>query len=259
MRIVLPRLAAVLICIAAAANPASAQLGDPFTEASLTNALRGLQVAQGRMAEANALRQQFYGVQNKRGQLLTDNEKVIEAYRVADNKHGECVQEYLSNLESDPNRQMEIQRKMMAMATDPAAIQKLTTLQMSHAELAAKGTDTTGMRKITEELQKLMGVDPKADSAAARTKCGAGPRQPAAVAEADRLEKQSDTLSMRMRGAEESADADGAKAAGVSLAAFRMMWERLQTYLSKASALPPAEGVILLRRKAEIEAALKLP
>jgi hypothetical protein len=248
------------IVLSAPGSTAHAQLGDPFTAPSLDATLRGLKVYQSRVADAAALRQQFYNAQSQRGKLLTDNDGPVSAYREAEAKHRNCVSESID--ENRPNQQEALQKKMMAMVSDPVALNKFSqeyTALLQAATQAAEAKDTAASRRASEGLGKLMGADPTADTAAAMRKCGARPRPPAPVAEAARLEARVDSLSIRMRAAEGAADADGAKAAGVAVEKFRQMRERLETFLSKPSALLPAEVVLLGPRKAEIEAALKVP
>lgn len=238
-----------------ATTPALAQLGDPFTPATFESAMKGMKLMQTRSTELASLRTQYLNAQNRRSKVLEDNEAAITAYETNHDRIRECTREQLST--NSPERQQMLQQKMMAMMSDPVAANRFAQEYQRILEISSKAAqtnDTAAMNKANAELLKLYGIDAKADSAAAAAKCGALPRKPAPVLEAERQARIADSLATTIRRAESVADIDAARAAGVSPARFLQMRERLQTFLSKPSALTPAEIALLTPRKAEIQA-----
>jgi hypothetical protein len=161
------------------------------------------------------------------------------------------------NRANKPQREAAMQQKMMTLVSDPKFAAEMARIGQAQQAAYAKG-DTAAVRKLAEEQVKLYGIDEKADSVAAAAKCPLPP-PPAAVAEIERLGKQSDDLNTRIRTAESSADVDGARAAGVQPARFQQMRERLTTWASKPSSLGSKEGNLLNGRKKEIEDVVKTP
>jgi hypothetical protein len=249
-------LAPVAVALAIA-TPLHAQLGDPFTPATFESAMKGLKVMQARGNELAALRTQYLNAQNRRSKLLEDNERAIEAFEVNDRKVRDCTSEQLNS--NSPERQQMLQQKMMAMMSDPVAANRFAQDYQRLLEIstkAAQANDTAAMAKANADILKLYGVDAKADSAAAAVKCGALPRKPAALLDADAQSRRADSLATTIRRVESLADIEAARAAGVDPARFLQMRERLQTFISKPSALTAQEIALLTPRKAEIQALL---
>ncbi|HYV99402.1 MAG TPA: hypothetical protein VE967_18230 [Gemmatimonadaceae bacterium] len=231
-------------------SPTDAALGDPFDASSLDAALKGMRVYKTRTNDLAALRQQFLTVQNKRAELQNQNQRAIDAYESDASKIKSCISEQLS--QSARANAGAIQQKAMSLATDATKMQQYSQIAQQAAAAAQKG-DTAAMAKANADMMKLLGMDPHADTVAAQRKCGAVPARPAAMAEMDRLEKQSDTLSVRIRTGESTADIDAARAAGVTPAKFAQMRERLTSWLAKPGSFGAAETAVLKPRKAEIE------
>ncbi len=113
----------------------------------------------------------------------------------------------------------------------PAIGQKLNALQTEMLQAMAKG-DTITMVNKQGEMFKLLGVDLKADSAAARAKCGVLPAKPADVARADKLTEESVAAAAAARELEKRAGEEGAKVAGLTLPQFAMARERLEMWIA---------------------------
>jgi hypothetical protein len=150
-----------------------------------------------------------------------------------------------------------MQEKVMGLASNPAAMQKYADASQAMSAAAQKG-DTVAMAKASEEMMKALGFDLKADTVAATAACGGAPKRPAVVTEIETLERQADSLAMRLRRAETAADGDAARAASVAPSRFAEMRERLVTYANKPSFITGKEADLLAAHKAEIVALTKL-
>ena len=236
------------------------QLGEPFDAASLDGAIKGMRVYRARLADVASLQKQYLVNQEKHSALTEKNQRQVNDYDEAKNKNHECFSDYKSA--NRRNSEELAQKKMMAMASDPAAYQTFI-MEMGRIaqeqQAAVKKNDTVALKKLVEQQEKLLGIDAKADSLAAVAKCGPVPPPPAAVAEIERLGKLNDDLNGRIRAAESASDVDGARAAGVTPTRFQQMRERLSTWLSKPSSLGAKEGSLLNGRKKEIEEVVKTP
>jgi hypothetical protein len=235
--------------------PAGAQ-GDAFDAASLESAIKGMRVYKARLADLAAMRVQYLNLQSRRADLSEKNAEQITAFTNRDGEYRECVATKLS--EGKREKAQEMHRKVMSLASDPATLQKYTDANQRYLDAATKG-DTAAANKALAEMMKLLGFDAKADTAAARAACGAAPRPPVVVAEIERMEKQTDTLAVRIRRAETAADEDGARAAGVSAVRFAQMRERLLSFAQNPGSFTGAEAALLAPRKAEIVELMKTP
>jgi hypothetical protein len=145
---------------------------------------------------------------------------------------------------------------MMSLANNPTVMQKYAEASQAASNAAMKG-DTTAMKKATADMMKVLGFDLHADTVAATAACGGAPKAPAAVAEVETLERQADSLTVKLRRAENAAEGDAALAAGVVPARFAQMRERLETYANKPGFFTGKEAEVLAAHKAEIIALTK--
>lgn len=235
------------LCLFAA--PAFAQVSQPFDAATLDQALKGLRVYHARMTEIVAMRVQYLNAQNRRSQAGDKSQAEVDAYDNAKSKFDNCVSSKLNA--QDPAKMAKMQEKVMAAMTNPANAQKYAELNQAMATAAGKG-DTTAMKKATADLMKLIGMDPKADTVAAMSACAPAPRIPTAVAELKSLDHQVDSISVRLRKAENAVETEAAAAAGVTPTRFAQMRERLEMYVNKPSGFTGVEATILAAHKAEI-------
>jgi hypothetical protein len=234
----------------ATGTSASAQMGEPFDAASLDKALAGMRVYKARMTDIVAMRVQYLNVQNRRSEATDKSAKDVEAYQNKQNEFRDCLHGKLANNPAQT-------QKMMAMASNPTAMQKYSEAIQAASAAAQKG-DTVAMAKATAEAMKALGVDLKADSVAATAACGGAPKRPASVTEIEQLERQSDSLAIRVRRAETAAEGDAARAAGVAPSRFAEMRERLTTYANRPGFFQGKEAELLAPHKAEIVALAKV-
>lgn len=157
-----------------------------------------------------------------------DRAKWTDANSNAEN----CVSEELSNAEQ--RHQQDMQQRMMGM-TGVNTAEKLKFMQdygaaATELQQASLANDTAAMRRATDKMYKVMGVDPRADSAKARAACHV-PSVPAWMRRADSLAALSDTLAVRARDAETAGNAAAAQAAEMTPAQFAMAAERAEGFV----------------------------
>jgi hypothetical protein len=148
-----------------------------------------------------------------------------------------CVSEELNNVEQ--RHAQEMQQRFMGMTgvntADKMKLMQDWTAASQEAQQAAMANDTAGMRRAQEKMNKLMGVDARADSAKARAACHV-PAVPAWMRRADSLAAISDTLAVRARGAEVAGNAAAARAAEMTPEQFAMAAERAEGFVGLKAA-----------------------
>lgn len=170
---------------------------------------------------------------NLNGQHSDDRAQWVSANDAAEN----CLSEQISS--SGQRHAQEMQQRMMGMTgVNTAEKQKFITdwaAAGQEAQQAAASNDTAAMRRAQDKMNKLMGIDPKADSAKARAACHV-PAVPAWMRRADSLAAFSDTLAVRARDAEAAGNAAAAHAAEMTPQQFAMAAERAEGFVAlKAS------------------------
>jgi hypothetical protein len=182
------------------------------------------------------------------------------------NKLGEaqnCMGEILSGLKQEHSDAL--QRRFMSMTganlqgmQSPNAkfMQEYQTISMEMAAAAAAG-DTARGRKAEMAYNKLVGVDPKADSAKARAQCNVPPPPPW-MARADAASAESNQLYNEAREVEAAGNADGAKASGMTAEQFAMALERIIGFLAADGSLKysPVEQQALGAQRAQLQGLL---
>jgi hypothetical protein len=156
------------------------------------------------------------------------------------NANGEaesCVSDELDNVEQRHSQEM--QQRFMGM-TGVNTPEKTKFMQDwaaagQEAQRAAMANDTAAMRRAQEKMNKLMGVDARADSAKARAACHV-PAVPAWMRRADSLAAISDTLAVRARAAEGAGNAAAARAAEMTSEQFAMAAERAEGFVGLQAA-----------------------
>ena len=162
-----------------------------------------------------------------------DRAQWVNANGAAEN----CVSEELNNVEQ--RHAQEMQQRFMGM-TGVNTPEKMKFMQdwtaaSQEAQQAAMAHDTAAMRRAQEKMNKLMGVDARADSAKARATCHV-PAVPAWMRRADSLAAISDTLAVRARGAEVAGNAAAARAAEMTPEQFAMAAERAEGFVALQAA-----------------------
>jgi hypothetical protein len=153
------------------------------------------------------------------------------------NKKGEadnCTSMQLQEISSQ--HVQELQRKIMGMTgvntpEKMAFMQEYVEMSQEAAAAAQNPQDTAALRRVTERQNKLLGINPKADSAKARAACNV-PVPPRWLALADSLQIQGDTLSNQARRAEGLAVEASARAAEMTPEQFAMALERAQAFVA---------------------------
>jgi hypothetical protein len=144
-----------------------------------------------------------------------------------------CVSEELNNAEQRHGQEMQQRFVGMTGVNTPEKMKFMQdwTAASQEVQQAAMANDTAAMRRAQVKMNKLMGVDARADSAKARAKCHV-PAIPAWMRRADSLAAISDTLLVRARGVEGAASAGAARAAEMTPAQFAMAAERAEGFVA---------------------------
>ena len=148
-----------------------------------------------------------------------------------------CVSEELNNVEQRHAQEMQQRFVGMTGVNTPEKTKFMQdwTAAGQEVQQAAMANDTARMRRAQEKLNKLMGVDARADSAKARATCHV-PAEPAWMRRADSLAAISDTLAVRARDAEGAGNAAAARAAEMTPARFAMAAERAEGFVGLQAA-----------------------
>ena len=165
---------------------------------------------------------------NLNSQHSDDRAKWTDANSNAEN----CVGEELSKAEQRHSEAM--QQRMMGM-TGPITAENQKFMQeygaaATELQQASLANDTAAIRRATEKMGKVMGVDLRADSAKARATCRVPP-VPAWMRRADSLSALSDTLNVQARDAEAAGNAAAARAAQMTPEQFAMAAERAEGFV----------------------------
>ena len=162
-----------------------------------------------------------------------DRAEWVNANGAAEN----CVSEELNNAEQRHHQEM--QQRFMGMTgvntPEKTKFMQDWTAAGQEAQQAAMANDTAAMRRAQAKMNKLMGVDARADSAKARATCH-GPAMPEWMRRADSLAAISDTLTVRARGVEGAGNAAAARAAEMTPEQFAMAAERAEGFVALKAA-----------------------
>jgi len=156
-----------------------------------------------------------------------------------------CMSDELRKMDQQHSQAM--QQRMMGM-TGVNTAEKMKFMQdwvaaSQEAQQAAAANDSAAMRRAQEKVNKLMGVDPRADSAGARATCHV-PAMPAWMRRADSLAAISDTLLVRARDAEGAANAAAARTAEMTPEQFGMAAERAEGFVALQEAGNVGSGYV---------------
>ena len=131
---------------------------------------------------------------NLNNQHSDDRSQWVNANGEAEN----CVSEDLNNAEQ--RHQQEMQQRFMGMTgvntPEKTKFMQDWTAAGQEAQQAVMANDTAAGRRARDKMNKLMGIDARADSVRARAKCHVPP-MPAWMRRADSLAAISDTLLVR--------------------------------------------------------------
>jgi hypothetical protein len=164
---------------------------------------------------------------NLNNQHSEDRTQWMNANREAET----CVSDELDKMKQRHDQEMQQRMASITRSTAnntkfiqdyAAAGQELQQATMSH--------DTAAQRRATEKMNKLVGLDPAADSAKARAACRV-PAVPAWMRRADSLAARGDTLLVQARDAEAAGNAAAARAADMTPEQFAMAAERAEGFV----------------------------
>jgi len=151
-----------------------------------------------------------------------------------------CRNEVLEGIENQHSQDM--QRRFMSMtganlqgdrSANARFMQEFQRISMERSAAAAAG-DTARSSKAQAEYNKLMGIDPKADSAKANAQCRL-PTPPPWLARADAASEESNQLYGEARDVEVAGNAAGVQASGMTAEQFAMALERIIDFLANGA------------------------
>lgn len=176
----------------------------------------------------------------ERKKLNENRDAEREAYN---NKNGaalNCMGEVLQGIKNDQYQAM--QRRFMGMtganlqgdqSANAKFMQEYQRLSMGIAEAYA-ANDTAKANKLQAEHNKLMGIDPKADSAKAKAQCNFSPAPPW-MQRAEIANDSSTVLYNAARDLERAVSDTAVRVSGLTAEQFAMANERLTAYVELAS------------------------
>lgn len=215
-----------------AKSPSGAEL----TDDALERLLKGLAVTADRLGQREALQAQLEARDADVRKLREPNEVAIRSWESARSTWQECMSNQLSKTAKANEAQMQV--AVMKLSADPKKALAYSQLaqKMSEEQQAAMAAGDTlrfqaAQAKYLTEIYKMLGVSLAADSAKARGTCGAEPKRLAVMAQIEALEKQRDSLQVRARDLESTAQAAGAKVATMDLAEFALQREKATTFV----------------------------
>jgi hypothetical protein len=226
-------------------------LGAPLTADTLDLVIKGLAAMSSAMQEKYRIEQRGIAAHNQAGELRAS--PAVERWNEKSRVVGSCQETFLSTLED--TRQEEFAKKAQQDPAKYAASAQKFALEI--APLQAKGDMEAVQKAQIKWMQELMGVNFKADTAAAKAKCGTIPPKPVQFAQIDSLDGIAKKANVEARALEATAADKGAAAAGgMPGNRFAQARERILTWFYDGA---PAkyrfpETPLLAARKAEIEA-----
>lgn len=195
-------------------------------EARSTSRGAGGQAAAQLRTRSSAASEEAANINNQHSE---DRTQWVQASSTAEN----CMSDELST--ANDRHMQAMQQRFMGM-TGVNTPEKMKFMQDwtaagQEAQQAAAANDSAGLRRAQDKLNKLMGVDARADSAKARATCHV-PLIPAWMRRADSLAAISDTLLVRARDAEGAAAGAAARAAEMTPEQFAIASERAEAYVA---------------------------
>jgi hypothetical protein len=166
---------------------------------------------------------------NLNNQHSDDRAKWVQANDAAET----CVSEALNNMDQQHAQEMQQRFAGMTGVNTPEKMKFMQDWSAASQEVqqAALAHDTAAMRRAQEKMNKVMGVDARADSAKARATCHVPPILPW-MRRADSLTAIADTLMDRARDAEVAGNAAAARAAAMTPEQFAMAAERAEGFVA---------------------------
>lgn len=235
-----------------AAAPATG--GPELTEQSVQGLLRALPVIQSMTQTRSSLVTRQQAASQEYSSLMAQHGPENEAYNKSTQDVGNCRDDAFSKIDDAHRKAMEA--KQANLMSDPVAMQQYMELARQTAALQAKG-DVKGAMQLSQQFQaKMLGINPKADSAQVDKECGKVPAKPAWLARADSLSTLSNSLSDSVRSIENRMGTEGSRASGMDIVAYNVAFERLTTWYHAPNGngnLSKAEYAVLDSHKQQLE------
>jgi hypothetical protein len=235
--------------------------GDEITSDTLELMFKGLGAIATRLETSEALYKRRDDLSSKLQKHRSANYESHQRYELMASKTHGCYNAFFSDL--NQRREGEMQQRMKAMAMSP---EKLAQLSQEYARVAmdvqaaqAKGDTAAANIALQSFSQKYLGIDPQADSSAARKTCGAMPPKPASLAEEERLSAEEEALNDQLRQAEAWVELAGPTASGIPAGRFALARERMVMWYQADRAgnadkkFPPREQQLFSSRKSDFD------
>ncbi|HEX5408506.1 MAG TPA: hypothetical protein VFW89_01920 [Gemmatimonadaceae bacterium] len=202
--------------------------GPELTEQSVQGLLRALPLIQNMTQTRGSLVARQQTASREYSSLMEQHGAENAAYNKSTQDVGNCRDDAFSKI--NDAHQKAAEAKQANLMNDPAAMQQYMALARESAALQAKG-DTKGAIALSQQFQaKMLGINPKADSAQVDKACGKVPAKPAWLARADSLSTLANTLSDSVRSIENRMGTEGSRASGMDIVAYNVAFERLTTW-----------------------------
>jgi hypothetical protein len=214
--------------------------GAELTDDAINRLIKGLGVTAEKMGQREALQAQLEQRDKALRDLREPNEAAIRSWENAHSTWRSCFDNQMNKLSKSHEGQAKV--AMMKVMGDPAKAQKygLMMQEFSTEQQAAMAAgDTIRLAKAQARYQTavyaMMGIDLSADSSTARGTCGGEPKPLAVMAKIDGLEKQRDSVQVRVRDIESTAQIEGARAAAMPLPEFALQKEKATVFLGSGN------------------------
>ena len=172
------------------------------------------------------LRRRASAAGDEAAQLYNDNSDDRVRWMDTNRTAETCMSDELDKMKEQRSQAM--QQRMMSGANPADAMRFLEVSQ--EMQQAAAANDSAALQRAQDKMNKLLGFDPRADSAKARATCHVPP-MPAWMRRADSLAARSDTLYRQARVAEDSAADAAARVAEMTPVQFAMAAERAEGFV----------------------------
>jgi hypothetical protein len=206
-----------------------ALLGPALTSDTLDLVLKGLGAMTVALDERDKADEAHRAARDKASDLRSH--PAVLQWQERDRLVSRCQDAFFDELQERQRAEFDKKRETEAAKYQAAAMK----FAQEMAPLQAKN-DIEGMKKKQLEFMRdVLGVDPAADTVAAKKKCGSKPAQPAQLAEAEKYEAIAKKQMVEVRSLEAAAEEKGAQASGLPARRFAQARERILTWISRGA------------------------
>lgn len=197
--------------------------------------LAGLKAGDQVLAGRAALVTKHSKLQDEAGGLVNQHGPAMDAAREKHHAADRCWREALE--EKADARQQQMQQRMMS---EPALRERVMAMSLEMAQAQAQG-DTATVRRLQHDLL-AMSAPTKADSLAARQKCGAVPPLHPMDLKVESLQREAAAVQKQIRDNDQKSIDAQVAASGLTEAQFAMARERLLMWYSSARSKGAVRG-----------------